>query len=251
MSGGVSYTVVLTSCGRFDLLEQTLRSFFQYADIPPEAFIVIEDSGDESVRTVLEKFDFPFQLIINPQQLGQDRSIDKAYSKVKTPLVFHCEDDWEFTRGGFIEKSTVLLRALPKASCIMLRAREEFPAEFKDVPAQELNGVSYYVPPENIDKKFFGYSYNPGLRRLSDFQNIAPVSKIGNEKEVSYLFRRLGYKTVHLEPQSVVHTGDEQSTYRPPPREKKFPFIKKRIKRHWTVYKYLVLQKLRGKSNEI
>ena len=49
-------------------------------------------------------------------------SIDRAYSKVKTEWVFHCEDDWEFFSGGFIEQSFTLLEEFDKFSLIELRS---------------------------------------------------------------------------------------------------------------------------------
>ena len=53
------YAVVLTSCGRFDLLRQTCLSFARYADILPRQFIVVEDSGCEEVREVLADISLP------------------------------------------------------------------------------------------------------------------------------------------------------------------------------------------------
>ena len=34
--------------------------------------------------------------------------MDRAYSNVTTPFIFHCEDDWEFYRKGFIEDVEIL-----------------------------------------------------------------------------------------------------------------------------------------------
>ena len=38
-------SIVITSCGRPDLLDVTLQSFVDYFDEPVRALIVIEDSG--------------------------------------------------------------------------------------------------------------------------------------------------------------------------------------------------------------
>jgi hypothetical protein len=43
-------TLVVTSCGRFDLLRRTLASFDRYNDTPLREVFITEDSGDEAVR---------------------------------------------------------------------------------------------------------------------------------------------------------------------------------------------------------
>jgi glycosyl transferase family 2 len=96
-------TFVLTSCGRFDLLEETLSSFFRQNTALMARYLVIEDSGDDSVWRVAARFPFDIEVIVNQPSLGQIASIDRAYGTVTTPYVFHCEDDWRFFRPGFVE----------------------------------------------------------------------------------------------------------------------------------------------------
>ena len=93
-------TFVLTSCNRFDLLEETLKSFIKYNDYPINKYIFIEDSHKISeLEAVVNKFPSIKQkalLLNNDPKLGQMASIDKAYSHVETNYIFHCEEDWEF-----------------------------------------------------------------------------------------------------------------------------------------------------------
>ncbi len=199
------YSVVLTSCGRFDLLRQTVKSFLQFADILPTQFIIVEDSGNEKVREILADFDFVFEFIITPK-LGQAAAIDAGYAKVNTPFIFHCEDDWEFFRTGFVAESVVLLNHFPKTSAIMLRGRDER-RELRKLPTEELNAVRFFRTYPKLHKRFFGYAYNPGLRRLADYKRIAPLAQVGNEGEVSFIFKKLGFYTVHLEIPAVCHLG--------------------------------------------
>ena len=100
-------SLVITSCGRFDLLERTLDSFFEYNIYPIKKVIITEDSteGKKLEKLVSKYKDQNFKLIINETREGQLKSIDKAYNEVDTEYVFHCEDDWEFLKEGFIEKS--------------------------------------------------------------------------------------------------------------------------------------------------
>lgn len=61
-------TFVLTSCGRNDLLEKTLDSFFKWNTYPIERYIISEDSVDPKVfeeckRLNQEKYDGKIEFI--------------------------------------------------------------------------------------------------------------------------------------------------------------------------------------------
>ena len=112
-SAPVGLSFVLTSCGRFDLLEQTLKSFFSYNTYPIDQFLLVEDSGRKEVLDVLRQFPAKFEVILNETSMGQILSIDLAYARVTQPWIFHCEDDWEFFRPGLLEDSKRILEAFP------------------------------------------------------------------------------------------------------------------------------------------
>lgn len=81
------YTVALTSCARFDLLERTLASLLPRLEGPCERIIVGEDSGDRGVLETVERFRPgapPIQVILNPRRLGICRNIDRIYEEVRT-----------------------------------------------------------------------------------------------------------------------------------------------------------------------
>ncbi len=105
-------TLVITSCGRFDLLKQTIESFDKYNSYPIKEVVVMENSGDKSIYSVIPEHWLPYcEIILNNPKLGQIKSIDLAYSKVKTNYIFHCEDDWLFYRDRFIEDSFIALKS--------------------------------------------------------------------------------------------------------------------------------------------
>lgn len=94
---------VLTSCGRLDLLKDTLNSFILNNTTYIEDFIIIEDSGDKTIGEELvklnkEKYNSMFTIVLNEEQIGQTASIDKAYDMIKDKCnyIFHCENDWLF-----------------------------------------------------------------------------------------------------------------------------------------------------------
>lgn len=202
----VEYSVVLTSCGRFNLLRRTVESFLEFADVRPLRFIIVEDSGDEKVRDIMSGIDYPFEVIVNSRRLGQDASIDVGYSQVSTPYIFHCEDDWLFFRTGFIMESHALLEKFPKVSAVMLRGRDTVRAN-QLAEYEELEGIMFLRSLIDGEEITDGMGYNPGLRRMLDYRRIAPISEIGNEGVVDKVFRRMGFYTAYLEIPAVLHLG--------------------------------------------
>jgi len=233
---GREITFVLTSCGRFDLLERTLASFFAHNDAPIARYVVIEDSGDEAVRDLVGKFPQPIELIVNRPKLGQMASIDRVYSSVTTPYIFHCEDDWEFTRGGFIQESMRLLEAFDEVVMVALRSPRDAPPEALEQPVEAFQDIRYRRLSSAARPEWFGISFNPGLRRLRDYQRIGSYQAIGEEKNLSAHYKALGYRMVMLEDGGVFHLGNRRTVrdpfqpWRPITRpEKWFNSLRKRL----------------------
>lgn len=83
-------SVVLTACGRLDLLRRTIDSFNKYNTFPINQFIIVDDSGDKKVHKELRKSYPDYTLVLNESNIGLIDSIDRGYSKVQTPYIFHC-----------------------------------------------------------------------------------------------------------------------------------------------------------------
>ena len=231
------YSVVLTSCGRFDLLAETVASFLNHMDEAPEAFIVAEDTGDAAAAEALKPLEpalgKPFTVLLNRPQLGQMRSIDKAYGEVTTPLVFHCEDDWEFFRTGFIAESRRILAARPEISMVGLRPRLELNPRVRDSAPLTLEdgrpggAVPYFELDPSLHPEYFSYSFNPGLRRMSDARAIGPFAPIGREEDVSYAFKKQGFRIANLEAPAVRHLGDGRHVLDPTSKPKPRNFLER------------------------
>ena len=176
------YTVVITSCGRFDLLERTLRSLQPHLEGPLDSVLVIEDSGNPAVEDVVKSVVSDARVMVNERQLGQLASIDRAYQTVRTPCIFHCEDDWQFTGGGFLEDSYQLLQEFLHLSLISLRPRSEINKLLRPSPRESFRGIDYFQAKPTLHPEYFGYSFNPGLRRLSDYQRIGPFASFRGER---------------------------------------------------------------------
>ncbi|SFH03912.1 glycosyltransferase [Methylobacterium gossipiicola] len=116
-------TVVLTSCGRHDLLERTLASFRTWNTDRRVAEIVVVEDGPGDPAEICRRHGA--RLIRLGRSCGQIAAIETGYAEVRTPYIFHLEDDWEFYRGGFIERSRAVLAVDPSTLCVWLRAWDD------------------------------------------------------------------------------------------------------------------------------
>ena len=178
--------MVITTHDRTDLLERTLRSFFEYNTYPIAKTIIIEDSGiPQNFDTVQNIVRGSLHIIVNEKNIGQIASIDKAYSRVETDYIFHCEEDWEFHRSGFIEKSFDILATDPKLFTVWLRAHHDTNdhAVLLDQPYHLPDGDHYYLMEGARKKHWCGFTFNPGLRRTQDCMLFHPYNELQVRKQ--------------------------------------------------------------------
>jgi len=214
-------TFVMTACGRVDLMVQTLDSFLKYNTYPIKRYIITEDSADESVFEQCkllnqQKYGGKLEFIFNNPKIGQARSIDLAYSTIDTEYVFHCEEDWEFYKSGFIEHSMFVLKADPTILQAWIRPKNDKILNKIDQTIQEIGGIrtrkvlpaSFMVKgggPRGSDlivKDYMGFSWNPGLKRMSDYKLLGPGGylKKGPEHSVDGFYRghKNGFRIVSI-----------------------------------------------------
>jgi len=172
-------TVVCTSFNRPDLLAVTLRSFHKFNACPTAAFIVQDDSGvigcNDHLKAEFPNVDFRY----NERRVGQIKSIDAAYSTVTTPYIFHLEEDWEFYRGGFIEASLDILNDRGNIVCVWIRSESDtngHPSFSTVIRAGE--STDYKVMRTAHARVWHGFTFNPSLRRLSDWKAHRGYSKL-------------------------------------------------------------------------
>lgn len=205
-------TFVVTSCGRPELLARTMESFLAQNTYPVARFILIEDSGDREMLEFIDKhFGHVFDTVLfNEPRLGQIRSVDRAYAEVDTPYIFHCEDDFEFFREGFMEESLSVLRHEPQAITVWMRHLWDCKKHKLSERIQYTeDGVMYrHVLPKMSHKEtWHGFSFNPGLRRLADYERIKPFAAIGHELQINYRYHDMGFHGVVLEEGATCHIG--------------------------------------------
>ena len=231
-------TVVITSCGRLNLLSKTINSFKKYNTYPIKKIIIVDDSGDLTIHEEADKLlpflleDYDHFVFFNNKRKGQLKSIDYAYSLVDTPYIFHLEDDWEFYRPSFIEHSFKLMDNDPKLITVWLRELNDTmnhprykESNFVTYPAEDepLAVLKYYYLKEY--KGWSGFSFNPGLRRHRDYKTISPFTKhipdklvnipeslLEIELAISKKYGDLGFKAAIFEKGYVRHIGWENTT---------------------------------------
>jgi hypothetical protein len=125
------------------------------------------------------------------EQVGQARSIDLMMNEVKTSVIFHCEDDWEFFETGFIEKG---LRFLD---------HEVTQVRFRDID-QNLQGKE--IEDGVVELSNHKFSFNPHLRKMSDYHGYEGKNEtlLGEETKRSIWIKGI-----------CRHIGAEKPTNRP------------------------------------
>lgn len=216
----MDYTLVITSCNRHDLLARTLASFQATADIQPREIVVVEDSEAERPACLPRLPNVKF--LSNKTRRGQIYSIDRAYDEVKTPYIFHCEDDWCFRDTGYMQASLDLLEKYPDVLQVWLRG---IPTHYElvngripyrvDRDPRGLDLVRWYWEGYTDLPTGLGFSFAPGLRRLSDYKRIGSYGRqVGydpqgcGEQALAKLYRDMGYVCAILPASHVYHTGD-------------------------------------------
>jgi len=215
-------TVVVTSCNRHDLLARTLESFRAQETEGRVARILVAEDGGADPSQVCARFGA--EHFRTGSRVGQIRLIDQAYARVTTPLVFHLEDDWEFYRPGFMEKSRHFLELDPKILLVQLRA-------WNDTNGHPISHAapdrSFGVMATGYCDCWHGFTFNPGLRRLSDYRLLGgsyenqkrtmyvvaktPTAALPFEVEASAFYHRLGYQAVILDEGGYVrHIGGDR-----------------------------------------
>lgn len=201
--------MVVTSCRRFDLLERTLRSFFKNNDYSLREVIIIEDSDDEGIFKIADMFpDQPIRVIFNRINIGQSKSVDKAYAEVETPYIFHIEDDWEFTNPGTIAALKETLVAEPDTLLALARTEKDMQGYVRSIRTRRRNGVSYKRLYPELHFMWYTFTFNPSLKRTADYRQMAGgYSAVGNEYALNQYYKARQRTMCWVMGQDVNHIG--------------------------------------------
>ena len=212
---------VLTSCGRVDLLDRTLESFFKFNTYKFQDLFLVEDSVDSSTyEHVKKKWGKKLTVICNKQKKGQIQSIVDTYKLIKTPYVFHCEDDWVYNRENFVEESLKILKSDEKIIQVWLESK---------ISASRLNIFSYGDLLKTSGNKKVGFrrvfckdgwewgyfSFRPGVKRMSDYELIGGYESFKNELDIGVRYKSYGFYTVIIEKPAIEDIGLDRTILDP------------------------------------
>lgn len=216
-------TAVITSAGRHDLLKRTLESYQEHADLNAIETFIVEDSPADRPGW-LSQGAFPrlgtVHWVPNRVSRGQVYSIDRAYELVRTPYVMHLEDDWKFLRPRFLNASVDILEACPDILQVLL-------GHYNGHPVEQLPQYPFQTKTLNWREGWSGFSWNPGLRRISDWHRIGSYGRhagysangLAPELGLSRLYAELGYRVGCLPDICTEHLGNGRSVAHQPHRQ--------------------------------
>jgi GT2 family glycosyltransferase len=214
-------TVTITSCGRIDLLKRTIASFLETNTYPIYEYIVINDDppSKDLVDEVFANLDncncnCRIKIIHNTENIGLKRSLDVIFNMVTTEYFFHLEDDWFFEhKNSYIEDSLTILENSPDIHQVWVRHAHDTPHPVIGVTLT-CNGVEHCELHNDFNGVWNGYSWNPGLRRKSDYIRMFPngVAEFKSEMECAVHSRKFNYRVVQLKNTACYHIGYNRST---------------------------------------
>ena len=220
-------TVCLTSCNRFDLLKLTLDSFFSLNahNFLIEKFMITEDSGNlEMKQKILNHYGDKVELFFNEKNIGLLASLDNMYAQVQTPYIFHCEDDWFFQGNPhFLKESLDILEDKNDIHQVWLRPIHTIFTWIEFDLYETFSGLEYAMIAKPHLGDWCGFSFNPGLRRLSDYKQMFPngysefifpgKSMVYSEHNCNKIASAQGYRAAILLQSACDHIGQGHSTY--------------------------------------
>jgi len=197
-------TLFITSCGRADLLKITLLSFVKYNTYPIKEVILCEDSGIKGiVDFVKDILPYPVIFCYNENRIGQMKTIEKYTPLIKTPYVFHLEDDYEFFDSGFIELSFKILNSDSNISQVLLEDEQHdyYKVDINNhlcykVLTCDPNTLTQAGRNNNGDGALSCFSWRPSLKRIEIQKLRMPYELWDDEYTIQLKVNKLGYYSV-------------------------------------------------------
>lgn len=238
---------LLTSCGRHDLLKETLDSLFENqkyeldVTLHEDANIFNPHSINDAIRTHRIKF------IAITNGIGQHASIEKFLKGAPDNKYYlSLEDDWLIdNRYDWIQASIDIMEADPTIIKVLARKDSPHPVVYdkavsrvilntysesnictqhviyfvedarflneKGEGCKSVNNFGYLKPWENNGINWCGFSWNPGVTRLDLLRQFVPFGK--HEQDVAQAIYDAGYNVVALEDGIYEHIGQNRSTH--------------------------------------
>lgn len=206
------FTVILTSCDRPDLLKRTLDSFFKLGFYNIKEFHIHNDGTDDLFTELMDEYPH-ITWHFSGKRIGLSKSLDYLMKFVDTEYYFSCEDDWSFSNNQhFIDQSIILLENYPAINQVWIRDEHDHshPLELRHT----MSAIRVRDVTKNYQNQWGGFTFNPSMRRLSDYNKYFPngYAEYGDEADCSRHVELMGYSAVSLCDYACRHIGDNRHT---------------------------------------
>jgi GR25 family glycosyltransferase involved in LPS biosynthesis len=226
-------TFTITTCKRYDLFEKTINSFVNCCEDLDliDSWLCIDDNSSEEDRLkMLKKYPFFRFYFKGNEHKGHAQSMNIIWNEVKTPYVFHMEDDWQFfkKRPYISHCLSVLGESEIYGQCLINKNYAETGDDFNIIGGEfkrTASGIGYFVhdhyPNEKmhefIQKRGIGkncaywphFSFRPSLLKMSALKTIGKFNPQAAHFEMEYAHRWIsyGFESTFLEGINSLHIG--------------------------------------------
>ncbi|MEM9855686.1 MAG: hypothetical protein AAF841_14755, partial [Pseudomonadota bacterium] len=156
--------------------------------------LAVNDFGDQETNDTFHDVFPRGRLIDLGGHVGHIKALRALYREVETPYVFHCEDDWTFTRSNFLDECIAILDQTPEISQVVLRKADDIRHAREAGPelSVETHAGTEIFRLDDRDEVWFCFTFNPHVARLSDWQSIISRRQLRGEKPASRRMRNRG-----------------------------------------------------------
>jgi hypothetical protein len=211
-----SVTLCLTSAGRPDLLQKTLSTLLAANASSFQDIIIIDDLASAQCAQVVRELCPGANLLLNETRLGHHRSVDRMYRLVRTPFIFHCEDDWQFAPIPMIADCFKALLAIRDGSVICVREFDDLhPDLLKEAELVEIEGSLFWICSITARPIWNGFTFNPALLRRALWEEHGPHENYPTEAAISEHMKSHGLRIVQLVSGTCRHIGAHRHVYDP------------------------------------
>lgn len=226
-------TLTITTCKRFDLFEKTINSIINCVDIDEIDFwfCVDDNSSDEDRQKMKELYPFFEFYFKDISEKGHPQSMNIIRNYVKTPYVFHLEDDWKFfVKRNYIKDAIDIIESNKSiGQCLFNKnyAEIESDIDIKGGTYHTTNsGLRYFIHEYcrtqeetnnwktkygNCKSSFYWphWSLRPSLSRTYIFKDIGEFNEQISHFEMDYAqkYANKGYISAFFEGIYCLHTG--------------------------------------------
>jgi len=228
-------TFTITSCKRFDLFEQTVNSFITSCkDLDKiDTWLCVDDNSSEEdrekMRTRFPFFTFYFK---TPEEKGHPQSMNIIRKLVKTPYIFHVEDDWKFfVKKNFISDALDVMGQNQQIKQVLVNKNFAEIERDVDISGGEFHttqtGLRYFIhefanteeKKQEWMKKYQNckkhcnywphFSFRPSLIQFSIFKELGDFNESISHFEMDYSYRYFnkGYISAFFEGIYSIHIG--------------------------------------------